>query len=137
MISEVNFSTMSGVFSGNVLEALRNGKYIWIRAGEHHRFIPIWVVVVGRRVFIRSWNAKRQGWHQAFLAEKRGALRVGKDAPEVFVRAIRTKSERLKDAVDRAFAEKYTSPSSRKYVQGFRLARRRDTTTELVGTTDP
>jgi hypothetical protein len=119
-------------FSPGVLETIRNGKYLWIRAGGDHRFIAIWVVVVGKRVFIRSWNVKPDGWHQVFLDEKQGAIRVAKDGPETRVRAIRTRSKRVKDAVDRAFAKKYTSPSSLKYVRGFRLARRRDTTTELV-----
>lgn len=36
------------------------------------------------------------------------------------------------DAVERAYAEKYRTPASLKYVRGFRLPRRRRTTTELM-----
>jgi hypothetical protein len=119
-------------FAPKVLEALRNGKYVWIRAGEEHRFIAIWAVVVEGRLFVRSWNAKPRGWHQAFLEDKRGAIRLAKDGEEIAVRPVQTRSERLKAAVDRGFVEKYTTASSLKYVKGFRLPKRRDTTIELV-----
>ena len=48
------------------------------------------------------------------------------------VRPVFTRSERLKKAVDRAYAEKYNTPGSLIFVKGFRLKKRRDTTTELV-----
>ena len=48
------------------------------------------------------------------------------------VRAVRTRSERLKAAVDDAYAAKYTTPASLKYVGGFKAPRRRDATIELV-----
>jgi len=101
-----------------------------IRAGEAHRFIGIWVVVVGRRVFVRSWDVRAGGWYRAFVEERRGAIRIGDR--EIAVRAVRTRSERVKTAVDRAYATKYTTPASRKYVLGFRARRRRDATLELV-----
>ncbi len=101
-----------------------------IRAGSEHRFIGIWVVVVGRRVFVRSWDVRPGGWFDAFVVERRGAIRIGER--EIPVRAIRTRSERIKNAVDRAYTAKYTTPASRKYVLGFRVQRRRDATIELV-----
>ena len=118
--------------SQKVLDSLRDNKYVWIRAGEEHRFITIWCVVVGKRVFIRSWNVKSGGWHEAFLAHTRGAIRLSKDGDEIRVRAIHTNSESLKAAVDDAFAEKYVTPASLKYVKGFRLPKRRDATFELL-----
>jgi len=48
------------------------------------------------------------------------------------VRPIFTRSERLKKAVDHAYAEKYNTPGSLHYVKGFRQKQRRDSTTELV-----
>jgi N-acetylglutamate synthase/N-acetylornithine aminotransferase len=50
----------------------------------------------------------------------------------VSVRAVFTRSERLKTAVDRAYREKYNTPGSLHYVRGFAHKKRRDTTTELV-----
>ncbi len=51
---------------------------------------------------------------------------------EIPVRAVFTRSERLKAAVDRAYREKYNTPGSLHFVKGFRIKKRRDTTTELV-----
>ncbi len=48
------------------------------------------------------------------------------------VRAKKVRGERLLDAVDAAYAEKYDTPASLKCVRGFRHARRRATTTEFV-----
>lgn len=118
-------------FGEDVLAALRTNKYVWIRAGDDHRFIAIWAAVVGRSVYIRSWNVKPTGWHRVFAEEKKGAIRLSKDGPEIRVRATLVRSERVKHAVEDAYAEKYTTPASLKYVKGFRTKRRRDTTFEL------
>jgi hypothetical protein len=65
------------------------------------------------------------------LEEPRGVIEV--DGGEIPVRAVFTRSERLKKAVDRAYAEKFNTPGSKHFVQGFaRSKKRRDTTTELV-----
>lgn len=119
-------------FDSETLDRIRGTKYLWIRAGEGHRFVGIWGVVVANRLFIRSWNVRPGGWHQVFAHEKRGAIRLSKDGVDIAVRAIRTRSERLKVAVDRAYAGKYTTRANLKYVEGFREAFRRETTTELV-----
>jgi hypothetical protein len=48
------------------------------------------------------------------------------------VRAVRVTSIRISTAVERAYAEKYFTPGSLKYVRGFRTPRRRETTMEFV-----
>src|SRR5919107_4747816 len=101
-------------FSGDVLAAIRDGKMVGLRAGTGaHRFIHVWAVVVERRVFVRSWGLKPRSWWRTFLEEPRGAIVVA--GKEVAVRAVQTRSERLKDAVSRAYVEKYTSPGSVQY----------------------
>lgn len=118
-------------FSADVLDALREAKILGIRAGTRpHRFIGIWVVVTEGRVFVRSWSMKPRSWYRTFLEEPRGTIQI--DGKEIEVRAVRTRSERLKAAVDRAYAEKYKTPGSIKYVQDFSRPPSRDTTTELV-----
>jgi hypothetical protein len=119
------------MFDAKTLQALRTGKYVWIRAGDDHRFIAIWCVVVKDRLYVRSWNVKPEGWHRAFLESKRGAIRLSKDGEKIPVRARPVTSERSKDAVDAAFAEKYTTRSALQYVKGFRLVKRRNATIEL------
>jgi hypothetical protein len=118
-------------FPRDILAAIRDSKILGIRAGtQPHRFIGIWVVVVEGRVFVRSWSLKQRSWYRTFLTEPRGVVQV--DGRQIPVRAVRTRSERLKDAVDRAYLEKYNTPGSIKYARGLGRAKSRATTIELV-----
>lgn len=103
-----------------------------VRAGVRsaHRFTGVWPVVIGGRVFARSWSLKRGGWYRTFLEDPRGTIHVGDR--DVRIRAVAVRSERMRDAVERAYAEKYPTPGSRKYVRGFRTKRRREATVEFV-----
>jgi len=114
-----------------IIAAIREGKILGIRAGtKPHRIIGIWAVVVEGRVFVRSWSLKPRSWYRTFLEEPRGVIEVnGRRIP---VRAVFTRSERLKSLVDRAYREKYNTPGSLHYVRGFKEKKRRDTTTELI-----
>ena len=105
-------------------------KYFRIRAGEDHRFISIWVVVVDGRVFVRPWNNKARGWYREFLTAKRGAIEV--NGREIAVRARPAKGAAINDGVDAAYAAKYTTKPNRKYVVGLATATRRATTLELL-----
>jgi len=118
-------------FPPRIVAAVRDGKMLAIRAGtEPHRFIGIWAVVVESRVFVRSWSLKPRSWYRTFLEEPRGRIQVaGRDLP---VRAVRTRSERLKDVVSRAYLAKYDTPGSVKYARDLGRAKSRATTTELV-----
>ena len=115
----------------DIVDAARTAQIVGIRAGTRpHRIIGIWAVVVEGRVFVRSWSRKPSGWHRTFLAEPRGVMQVaGRELP---VRAVQTRSERLRDAVDRAYLEKYHTPAALKYARDLGRAASRATTTELV-----
>ena len=118
-------------FSQDVVAAIDKGKILGIRAGtQPHRFIGIWAVVVEGRVFVRSWSLKPRSWYRTFLEEPRGTINV--DGQEIEVRAVRTRSERLKAAVDRAYLEKYKTPGSIQYAKDLGGEKSRATTTELV-----
>jgi hypothetical protein len=121
----------SGRFTADVVAAIHEGKILGIRAGTRpHRFIGIWAVVVDGRVFVRSWSLKPRSWYRTFLEQPRGAIQVGDR--KILVRAVRTRSERLKDAVDRAYLDKYKTPGAIKYARGFGRPKLRNTTTELL-----
>jgi hypothetical protein len=116
---------------GPIVAAIRDGKILGIRAGiKPHRVIGIWAVVVEGRVFVRSWSLKPRSWWRTFRDEPRGVIEI--NDRKVRVRPVFTRSERLKKAVDRAYAEKYNTPGSLHFVKGFKVKKRRDTTTELV-----
>jgi hypothetical protein len=118
-------------FTDDILAAIRDGKRLGIRAGtQPHRIIGIWAVVVEGRVFVRSWSLKPRSWYRTFLEEPRGIIEVlGREIP---VRAVHTRSERLKTAVSQAYLEKYNSPGAIKYARDMGRAKSRTTTTELV-----
>src|SRR5437763_16944004 len=82
-----------------IVKAIDRSKILWIRAGaaSDHRFIGIWAVVVDGRVFARSWKQAADGWYRTLLEDPIGTLRVGER--EIPIRAVRARSERLRDAV--------------------------------------
>jgi hypothetical protein len=88
---------------------------------------------VNGRVFARSWKQARGGWYHTFLTDPVGTIQVGNR--ELRVRARRARGERLRNAVERAYADKYRTRGSLKYVRGLRTPRRRETTIEFVRAT--
>jgi len=79
---------------------------------------------------VRSYSLKPRSWWRTFQEEPRGIIEV--NGQQFKVRPVFTRSERLKKLVDRAYAEKFPTPGSRVFVEGFKEKKRRDTTTELV-----
>jgi hypothetical protein len=117
-------------FPRPLLNQIRDGLMIKIKAGEApHRFIGIWAVVVDGRVFVRSWSIKPRSWYRTFLVDPSGAIQVG--TREVGVRARPATSERIRNAVDRAYLEKYHTPGWAKYARDLGRPKSRATTTEL------
>ena len=117
-------------FPEATLEELAGAKILGVRAGTEHRYTGVWVVVVGGRAFVRSWNDKPTGWYRAFLTEPLGSIQLaGREIP---VHARRTRGERLRGAVTRAYAGKYDTKASQKWVRGFAEPHRAATTLELV-----
>ena len=119
-------------FDPKILESIGREKILGIRAGREstHRVIGVWAVMVEGRVFIRSWSMKPRSWWRTFLEDPYGSLFVSDQ--EIQVRAIQTRSERLKDLVSQAYKEKYNTPGSIQYVKEMSRKKSRDTTTELA-----
>jgi hypothetical protein len=117
-------------FASDLIEVFARAKILGVRAGPTHRFTGVWVVVVDRRVFVRSWGDKPTGWYRAFQREPEGAVTLEKR--EVPVRARAVRSERMRKAVSMAYADKYPTPGSKKWVTGFAELAREANTLELV-----
>jgi hypothetical protein len=117
-------------FSKEQIEALTRAKILGVRAGAEHRYTGVWVVVVEGRVFARSWNDKPTGWFRAFRAQPQGSLQFA--GQEVAVVGKPVRSSRLRDAVSAAYAEKYNTKASQKWVQGFAEPERTVNTLEFL-----
>src|SRR5437763_14790771 len=117
-------------FSEPALQELAKAKILGVRAGTEHRYTGVWVVVVEGRVFVRSWNDKPTGWYRAFRVQPLGSIQLA--GREIAVRARQLRGERLRDAVTRAYAEKYDTKASEKWVRGFVEPSRAATTLELL-----
>ena len=121
-------------FSEETLSTINKARILGIRAGSDsgHRVIGIWVVVVDGRVFVRSYTMKPSGWWRTFLEDPYGEIFVSKRKRGIKIRAVQTRSEKLKDAVSAAYNEKYNTRGSVGYVEEMSRKPLRDTTTELV-----
>jgi hypothetical protein len=119
-------------FSRPIIAALDTCKFLGVRAGARndHRFIHIWVVIVGGRAFARSWTLKPDGWYRTFLEDPRGEIQIGDRI--VRVRAVPRRGLKLWKGIEAAYAEKYPTPGSRQFVRGFRSPRRRTATMEFL-----
>lgn len=113
-----------------VLAALDAAKIIGVRSGRVHRWTGVWVVVVGSRVFVRSWSDSPTGWFRAFLEEPLGTIQLP-TGRNVRVWARRVRGERLLDRIDAAYAAKYHTAASLKWVRGFARPSRRMNTLEF------
>lgn len=122
--------TIRGRFSDDLVHAFAEAKILGVRAGAEHRFTAVWVVVVEGRVFVRSWNDKPTGWLRAFRAEPTGSVQLaGREIP---VRARPPRGPRLLAAVSDAYATKYPTKGSARWVAGFREPWRVANTLELI-----
>ena len=119
-------------FPDEIIATAQKEKILGIRAGRDstHRVIGIWAVVVERRIFVRSWSLKPRSWWRTLVEEPYGSIFLSKK--EIPIRAVQTRSERLKDLVSAAYREKYHTPGSVQYVKDMSSRRSRATTTELV-----
>jgi hypothetical protein len=116
----------------SIAAAIDAALIIGIRAGStsDHRFVGIWAVVIDGRVFARSWKQAAGGWYRTFADDPRGTIEVA--GRQIRVHAVPVRSERIRDEVERRYAQKYPTRGSSKYVRGFRTTRRRETTVEFV-----
>jgi len=121
-------------FKDDILATIHKDRILGIRAGSDsdHRIIGIWAVVVNGRVFVRSWSMKPRSWWRAFLEDPYGEIFVAKGKRGIKVRAVQTRSERLKDLVSAAYKEKYNTLGSVSYVEEMSREPSRGTTMELA-----
>jgi hypothetical protein len=117
-------------FPAAVLDALDRAKILGVRSGTEHRYTGVWPVVIDGRLFVRSWSDKPTGWFRAFRVEPRGTISV--DDRDIAVVGKVVGSAATRAAVTRAFAAKYDTRASEKWVRGFAEPAREANTLELI-----
>ena len=126
----ISFDMTESRFSRDVVELFHKAKILGVRSGSEHRYTGVWVVVAEDRVFVRSWTDKPTGWYRAFRKEPLGAVSIGDK--EIPVRAVPVRSDKLRGAASAAYAAKYNTKASQKWVRGFAEPEREATTLELL-----
>ena len=99
---------MNAAWSTADLSALAGTRELQIAAprgdGSPGRWTPIWVVVAGGRVFVRTWQRRTTGWYGHAVAAGRAWIRLRGQDVEV---AVTPTGERDRDAVDDAYRATY------------------------------
>lgn len=101
------------------------------RDGGPGRWTPIWVVVAGHDVFVRTWHRRQTGWYGGAVRSGVARIRVGDAQVSVTVEMI---GDTDAAAVDAAYRGKYGDLAARGMVTAeaaastLRLTPRRGTT---------
>lgn len=75
------------------------------RVGQEPRsWAPIWVVVAGQDVFVRTWYRRSTGWYGRAVASGAAWIRVADEPVRVLVAEVGSQDA---DAVDTAYRDKY------------------------------
>ena len=104
------------LFSYGTLQ--QESAYAQVSHGSLAYRIPAW-----------SWTLTAGGWYRTLLDDPLCTIQIGER--QVRVRAVRPRGTAILDAIEDAYAAKYTTAASRKYVRGFRTPRRRAATMEF------
>ena len=75
--------------------------------GTWRRELPIWVVRVGDRVYVRTWHRRDTGWFGHAVASRRAHIRVPGLEADVAVEDIGEGAATLQVDVDAAYRSKY------------------------------
>lgn len=90
---------------------------IGIKGGsDRDRFLKIWMVSVGERVFARSWGKSERSWFTAFIKEGKGQIEYGKKI--INVTGKPWDDAKVNKEIDAAYKIKYTSAGNLPYVKG-------------------
>lgn len=121
-------------FPAEIVKRIHADRILGIRAGtkSEHRIIGIWAVVVEGRVYVRSYERKPGGWWQTLVNEPVGEIFVAKRKRGIKVCAVQVESEKIKEAVSRAYKAKYVTPGSVGYVVEMSRSPSKDATMELL-----
>jgi hypothetical protein len=102
---------MTGAWPAEALQRIVKAEELEIAArrtdGTLRRWVPIWVVGVGGRVYVRTWQRRDTGWFGQVLDSRRAPIRVADLEVDVVVEDIGERDADLLADVDAAYCTKY------------------------------
>jgi hypothetical protein len=102
---------MTAAWSPGELERIATTDELQIaskRADETlRRWVPIWVVCVGERVYVRTWYRRESGWFGHVLDSRRARIRVPGLEIDVAVEDVGDCTSELRAGIDAAYRTKY------------------------------
>ena len=120
-------------FKKEILDFVRLKDVIGVRTGEGRtKFTKIWMVLVGKRIFGRSYYLSERSWYTGFLEFKKGEIQCG----EMILPVKGVKPKDLKSMtgpINDAYEEKYLVKAfNRKWVDGIKERERVARTMEFI-----
>jgi hypothetical protein len=114
------------------IEYINNNTLIGIKAGlERPDFLNIWMVVVDKRIFARSWGFAEKSWYNTFLENPFGQIKCG---DRVFsIQAVVPKDkEAITEKINLAYLAKYNTGQNIEYAKGIIEQKHIDKTMEFI-----
>jgi hypothetical protein len=108
---------MTGAWPAEAMQAIVKAEELEIAArradGTLRGWVPIWVVGVGGRIYVRTWHRRDTGWFGQVLNSRRARIRVPDLEADVAVDDIGEREADLRADVDAAYRNNAKSPGLR------------------------
>ncbi|HEY6975736.1 MAG TPA: DUF2255 family protein [Chitinophagaceae bacterium] len=106
-------------FSKAFLTCIKETQITSLRAGkDREKFTGIWMVVIDDRIFGRSYYGAERSWYTAFLKNKEGDIKCGKEI--IPVKGVKPADiNTITEAINKAYEKKYLIKTyNKKWVDG-------------------
>jgi hypothetical protein len=120
-------------FTKAFLKSISETQITSVRAGkDREKFTGIWMVVVGDRIFGRSYSLSERSWYAALSSGELGDIKCGKEI--IPVKGVKPKDiKRITEAINKAYEKKYLVKAyNKKWVDGLAEPERVARTMEFV-----
>jgi hypothetical protein len=118
-------------FPDSFYKFIRNNTLIEIKGGKvRETFLPIWIVEVNDRLFVRSWNKSQRSWFTDFIKTGVGQIKYGEKIINVKGEKL-PKNDKTNLLVNDAYLNKYNQEHNLKYAEGISQPKYADYTMEL------
>ena len=102
---------MTAAWSPEELERINGAEELRIATeradGTLRRDVPVWVVIVGGQVYVRTWYRRGDGWFGHAVDARRARIGVAGLAADVAVEDVGDDESGLRASVDAAYSVKY------------------------------